>query len=399
MAVTNGWSWRLRPTPGQLVADLHAGRRAAPRGAPMPDSSSSCGEPIAPADSSTSRSARTSSTPPRPLRRRTPTARSPSSSTPSTVTFVRTSRFGRVERRAQVGVGGAEARAVLLRHLEHRRAVLLGAVVVGDARDAGRLAGGEQAPAHRPRRALLGDVQRPAGAVVLGRAAHVVLGLDEVREHVRIAPAGRALRLPAVVVERAAADVEHRVHRARAAERLAARDVQRATVDVRLGLGREVPVELGVELFGERRRDLDLQRAVLAAGLEQQHAHGRVLGQAVGQHAAGGAGADDYVVVHRLAALLGTLGTHDGRWLRRAPRSWYSAASSCVGLLEVLAHVARPVGDDPAVLVAIPGVALASTRCRRSAPAARGRSRPRPRRAPRSRRRRGRAAAASAWRM
>ncbi len=51
---------------------------------------------------------------------------------------VRTSRLGRVQRRAQVGVGGAEAAAVLLRHLEHRRAVLLGAVVVGDARDARR---------------------------------------------------------------------------------------------------------------------------------------------------------------------------------------------------------------------------------------------------------------------
>ena len=102
---------------------------------------------------------------------RTPTARLPSSSTPSTVDAVRTSRLGRVERRAQVGVGGAEAPAVLLRDLEHRDAVLLGAVVVGDARDAGGLAGGEQAPAHRSRRALLGDVQRAAGAVVLGGAA------------------------------------------------------------------------------------------------------------------------------------------------------------------------------------------------------------------------------------
>ena len=114
---------------------------------PIPDSSSSCGEPIAPAERITSRSARTSApTPLRPWRRRTPTARSPSSSTPSTCTPVRTSRFGRRQRRAQVGVGGAEALPVPLGHLEHRGAVLLGPVVVGDPRDPGGLAGGEQAP-------------------------------------------------------------------------------------------------------------------------------------------------------------------------------------------------------------------------------------------------------------
>ena len=120
------------------------------------------------------------------------------------------------------------------------------------------------------RRALVGDVERAADRVVLGSAALVVLGLEEVGPDVLPAPARRALGLPQVIVQRPAADVEHGVHRARPAQRLAARDVERAAVAVRLGLGREVPVQLGVELLGEARRDLDVGAAVLAAGLDEQ---------------------------------------------------------------------------------------------------------------------------------
>ena len=55
-----------------------------------------------------------------------------------------------------------------------------------------------------------------------------------------------------------------------------------------------------MELVGERRRDLDVQAAVAAAGLEQQHPRGGVLGQPVGEHAAGRPGAHDDVVEARL---------------------------------------------------------------------------------------------------
>ena len=89
---------------------------------------------------------------------------------------VTTSRFGRLHRRAQVGVGGAPALAVALGDLDQRRAVLLGAVVVVDVADAGRLGGREEAAVSgRGERCVL-DPQRAAGAVVLGRAARVVLG-------------------------------------------------------------------------------------------------------------------------------------------------------------------------------------------------------------------------------
>ena len=204
--------------------------------------------------------------------------------------------------------------------------------------------------------------------------AHVVLGLDEVRQHVGVAPAGRALRLPGVVVERASAHVEHRVHRARAAERLAARDEQRASVDVRLGLGREVPVELGVELLREGRRDLDLQRAVLAAGLEQQHAHRGVLGEAVGEHAAGRAGADDHVVVARRSS-------RHARGRRNAVGQRGEAelaGSSDACLLAGTRACSRASWRRSARSRRDTRSRTPSTPSRRSAPAAPGRSPPRP---------------------
>ena len=57
------------------------------------------------------------------------------------------------------------------------------------------------------------------------------------------------------------------------------------------------PVDPAVgEQLAVAERDVDPEMAVVPAGLEQQHAMAARGGQAVGQHAAGGAGADDDVV-------------------------------------------------------------------------------------------------------
>src|SRR5205807_9798940 len=82
--------------------------------------------------------------------------------------------------RLEVGVGGAEARAVALGDLRERGAVLLGPVVVVDVGDARRLGGGEPGAHDRARGALVADVQRPAHRVVLGASALVVLRAQEV---------------------------------------------------------------------------------------------------------------------------------------------------------------------------------------------------------------------------
>ena len=105
---------QVAPDARQLVAHLHAGGAQLLAPAPMPDSSSSCGELIAPADSSTSRSARTSSSPRRPRAqahadRALALELDAEHASPSCAPR----GSGRVERRAQEGVGGAEALAVL----------------------------------------------------------------------------------------------------------------------------------------------------------------------------------------------------------------------------------------------------------------------------------------------
>src|SRR5205085_3869426 len=97
----------------------------------------------------------------------------------------------------------------------------------------------------------------------------------------------------------------------RSAEGLALRHVEPAVVAPRLGLRLVVPVELRLELLGERRRNLDVRVAVLPSGLEQEDPGGRVLGKAVGKNTAGGAGPDDHIVrgrhgrtIQRRAALM-----------------------------------------------------------------------------------------------
>src|SRR3954462_12326902 len=58
MIVTNGWSWRLRPTPGRSWRTSTPAARRSSAG-PTPLSSNSCGDWMAPAQRMTSRSART----------------------------------------------------------------------------------------------------------------------------------------------------------------------------------------------------------------------------------------------------------------------------------------------------------------------------------------------------
>ena len=130
------------------------------------------------------------------------------------------------------------------------------------------------------------------GAVFPGLAA------AEIGQHVRIGPAARALLRPAVVVAGIAARIGHDVDRGRAAQDLAAHRLDAPAVEVRLGIGLVAPVEHAVFVHAAHaERDVDVRVPVAAAGFEQKHARGAVLGQPVGQHAAGRAGADDDVIV------------------------------------------------------------------------------------------------------
>ena len=200
--------------------------------------------------------------------------------------------------RREVGERGAAAAAVSLRDLEPADALLGRAVVVVGLGDPG-LHGGLD---HRRRvamlRAAVADAQRPAGAVVIALAAFVVLSLLEVRQGVLISPAREAHSRPLVVVGAVAADVEHRVERARAAEYAAARQVEPLIGEAGLRLADEAPVEAAVPEPLEADRQVDLGRAVGRAGVEQEDPYARILAEPGGEDASGRAGADDDVVVH-----------------------------------------------------------------------------------------------------
>ena len=132
---------------------------------PIPDSISSCGLPIAPAESTTSRFARATRSRPRESRQRTPEARPSVQVDPERLGLRRHGQVRALRRRAQVGVGGAPATAVALADRGLRDAVLLLGVDVGVARDPGALGRLEEARGQGPRLDLVGDVDRAAAAV------------------------------------------------------------------------------------------------------------------------------------------------------------------------------------------------------------------------------------------
>jgi hypothetical protein len=74
--------------------------------------------------------------------------------------------------------------------------------------------------------------------------------------------------------------------------------VHAPAAEVLLGLGEEGPVEAPPPQLPDQAGRAHQQRVVAAPGLEQEDADGRVLGQSIGQHAAGRACPDDDVVVH-----------------------------------------------------------------------------------------------------
>ena len=188
----------------------------------------------------------------------------------------------------QVGPRARPAPRAVDRGLVVADAFLVGAVEVGIVGNA-RLDGGV---VHRlgERRlpGMVGDLERPAGAVELVAAADIVLGLLEVGQHRIVVPALAAALAPFVVVGGVAAHVDHAVDRAGAAQHLAARLVHDAVVELGLRLRVEHPVHLRiVEGLVVAERNVDPGIGVARSGLEQQHAKAAVLGEAAGDGTTG----------------------------------------------------------------------------------------------------------------
>ena len=183
------------------------------------------------------------------------------------------------------------------RGLEEAGAFLRRAVEIGVGGNAGL--GGRHHEGFRQRIGVapVRDRQRPAGAVIFVGAALLVFGLLEIGQHVVITPAGIAALAPAVVILMLAAHIEQAVDRARSAEHLAARLEHLAAVQPRLRLGLVHPVDgFFLEQLAVAERHMDPEIGVLRSGLQQQHRMLAVRAQAIGEHAAGRAGADDDVI-------------------------------------------------------------------------------------------------------
>ncbi len=124
-----------------------------------------------------------------------------------------------------------------------------------------------------------------------------VLGELEIGQHVVPRPAAIAELRPMVVVLGLAAHIDEAVDRARAAQATPARIEDGAAGGAGIGLGAKAPARgRMVQELGEAGRDMDQGVPVAPARLDQQHLGAGVLAQAIGENAAGRAGADDDVI-------------------------------------------------------------------------------------------------------
>ena len=206
--------------------------------------------------------------------------------------------IGALARRMQEGGGGADPPALVDGALGVGDAFLDGAVVVGVARDAEADGALDEGLAQRVAPLQVGDGQI-AVAAAEGRVAvaQAPLHAPEVGQHVGVAPAAVAELRPGVEVHALAAVVDVAVDRAGAAERLAARGEDAPAAGPFAGLHAVEPVHAGVvEGLDEAGGYVDERMPVARPGLEHEHGGRAVLAQAVGQHAARRARADDHVV-------------------------------------------------------------------------------------------------------
>src|SRR5207248_406289 len=119
--------------------------------------------------------------------------------------------------------------------------------------------------------------ERAFGAMELVLAGFPAFGLLEIRQDAVPAPAAIAELRPMVEILGLAADIDHAVDRAGAAEHTAARIKDRAAIDAGIGLGRVTPGQDGViEQFDVTGRDMDQRVAVGPPRLDQEHARRRI---------------------------------------------------------------------------------------------------------------------------
>ena len=149
----------------------------------------------------------------------------------------------------------------------------------------------------------VGDAQQAVAAAEPVGAAVVALHALEDRQHVLVAPAAVAELRPVIVVLRLAADIDHAVDRARAAQHFSTRHLDTPAARAVVRLRRVAPVDgRVVDHLGDADRHARPEE-VRAFGprLEQQHAVGAALRQPARDHRPCRTGTDDDVVIGLVA--------------------------------------------------------------------------------------------------
>ena len=219
--------------------------------------------------------------------------------------------------RRQIGHRAGDAPVVLVdRGCDRHHAVFPFAVLVRHQRQAALLQHlGDRADEAGPvLDRIAADGDRAVLAVPGAVEVEIALELAEVRQHRLEIPARGAELLPAVIVGRRAAIGAQPVD-ARSAAEDARLLVARAPAACRIVLARAAeqraeagPGEVRVEIGAARIARQHVGRRGLGgdvlAGLDQQHAVARVLGQPRRQRAAGRAAAEDHEIVHAPAPAL-----------------------------------------------------------------------------------------------
>src|SRR6185437_14437413 len=183
--------------------------------------------------------------------------------------------------------GGTFAAPAANREIGQSEALRLDAVKVGHLSIAEARCRLQHARRDEPIGRLPRDCERTRGAVICALASPAPLHPFEVRQHLRVAPPGKAEIPPAIVVAWISAAVHHSVDGGGAAEQLPAGLRDHPTVRRGLGLGLQAPPE-SWSVRGRKPRDRngDERSTILtAACLEKQNAVRTVCGGSVRERA------------------------------------------------------------------------------------------------------------------
>ena len=143
-----------------------------------------------------------------------------------------------------------------------------------------------------------GDFQFPRCTVIGIFPQPALFRFAEVRQNIGVTPAGEAQTRPIVIVAPVAPRIDHAVDHRRAAQSLAARNVDSPPVEMRLGFTFEVPIQVAPEhVLWECHGHVFEQPGRRTARLQEQNAHRRILSQSIRENTSRGPGPDDDVVV------------------------------------------------------------------------------------------------------